>query len=123
MVIEPPVRLGKQLERELVTYEHLRVRHSNHLEVVMGYDQSSRIPRKRKNTDYMNELFKRRVKNNSRRNRNSRTDPTISLDIDTIQASDTKVMMENEREVQGMESIMLNDYDKEVNEGDTCWSL
>ena len=110
---------GKQLERELITYEHLRVRHSNHLQVVIGYDSSSRIPRKRKNNDYMNYCFRQRVKDNCRRNRITRSDPTISLNIDTIQASDTKAMMENEREVQGMESIKLNDYDKDVNEGDT----
>ena len=110
---------GVELEKDLIRYHSLKERHSIHLKAIMGYGCNSRIPRMRGSSTRMNELFKRRMKKNLRQKRSTRMDSNMSLNVDDIQASDTKLMMENERDVQGLESIVMAEYDNQNTEGES----
>ena len=67
----------------------------------------------------MNTAFKDRIKINSLWNRSSRRCVSTTLNVDNIQTSDTNMMIEDEHRVQGMDVIVLGDYDKDSNDGDT----
>lgn len=110
---------SSQLRNEVIRYEDLRKRRLGHLRAAMDYDGSKRLPRKRRLSLRMNEVFKRKIKVNCRRSRKSRMATCGSLNIEDLQGEATRLMADDECQVQGLEEIELSDYDSEKNEGET----
>ena len=112
-------RLADGVMKDVINEEvHKSIRLTKQKNIFLQYDGQHRIGRPSRNNIITNTKFKVNIKRNNRKKRSKRIDDSFSLCVDVLQESHTKMMIMDECDNQGMEAIVLGDYDNEKNEGE-----